>query len=63
MRMRFMGFMTSGNTGGLGGNLMRFMVNPLIKYRSTPQEVKDVILPPDMGPACLYMGAFMSNEK
>ena len=61
--MRFMDFMTSGNTGGFGGTLMRFMVNPLIKYGSTPQEVKDVILPPDMGPGCQYMGPFTSNEK
>jgi len=40
---------------------MRFMVNPLINYRSAVQEVKDV-LSPDMGPACLYI-AFMSDEK
>ena len=41
---------------------MRFMVNPLINYRSTLQEVKDVVLSPDMGPSCLYI-AFMSHEK
>ena len=52
--MRFMDLMTSGITGDFGGNL-NFMVNPLINYRNTLQEVKEVILSPDMGPACLYI--------
>jgi len=39
--------------------LMKFMINPLINYRSTQQEVNNtIILSPDMGPCYLYMGGF-----
>jgi len=38
--------------------LMKFMINPLINYRSTPQEVNSIILSPDVGPGYLYMGGF-----
>jgi len=55
--MRFMGLMTSGNTGDFGGNLNEIHGQPFDKLKEYPIRGKrHNFFSPDMGPACANMG-------
>jgi len=55
--------MTSGDTGDFEGNLNEIHGQSFDKLQEYPTRSKDVIPSPDMGPGCLHMGSFSSDEK